>query len=226
MPAFGFSLEEAGVMKTAKVLDIAWEQKYNEYEGALYVAYLVLAGMLKAEENRADDVVEKIDYIQNDWVSKSLVRRELISRFSSKVKERTYGKQQESIPAFEFAPNMPDITRSEPISAHKTDRYLMLLVQDVPSIGERLPGSEKIPLRFLYAMAVVDVTTNNPCMFVTLETGFTSKIFLCVFEVSGIHSNLGDGSSYTERHAFETAAIDIICDALNIDKNTVSKATG
>ena len=224
LPAFGFNLEEAGVMKTANVLDIAWEQKYSEYEGALYVAYLVFAGMLKAEESRADDVKSKIEYVQNDWVSKGLVRHDLASRFSSKAKEWTHGKQQKSAPDFEFAPNMPDIMQSEPISAHKTDRYLMLLVQDVPSIGERMSGS-KMPLRFLYAMAVIDATTNNQCMFVTLETGFTSDIFLCAFEASGAHSNLGDGSIYTERYAFESAAIDIICNSLNIDKDTVIKAS-
>ena len=66
LPAFGFDLEEASVIKTANVLDIAWDQNYTEYEGALYVAYLVLSGMLKAKETRANDVLEKIEYIQKD----------------------------------------------------------------------------------------------------------------------------------------------------------------
>lgn len=96
LPEFGFDLEEAGVMKTANVLDIAWNQKYSEYEGALYVAYLVFAGMLKAEESRANEVIKKIECLQSDWVSKGLVRQELASRFSTKAKEWIHSKKQES----------------------------------------------------------------------------------------------------------------------------------
>ncbi len=60
LPAFGFNLEEAGVMKTLNGLDIAWQKKYTEYEAALFVAYLVFSGMLKAGEPRASDVIGRI----------------------------------------------------------------------------------------------------------------------------------------------------------------------
>lgn len=225
LPAFGFNLEEAGVMKTANVLDIAWDQKYSEYEGALYVAYLVFSGMLKAGDTRAEDVKNKIEYVQKDWVAKGLVSNELASRFSSKANEWSHGKEQSSSVEFEFAPNMPDIMQSEPVSAHIADQYLILLVEDVPSIGERMSGTP-MPLRFPYAMAAIDTLTNQPCLFVTLETGFTNSTFLCVFNAAGAHSNLGDGAPYKERHAFEKAAIEIICKSLSIDKSAVVKAPG
>lgn len=225
LPAFGFNLEEAGVMKTANVLDIAWDQKYSEYEGALYVAYLVFSGMLKAGDARANEVMGKIEYIQKDWVSKGLVRKELASRFSSKAKEWTQGEEQSPPQGFDFSPNMPDIMQSEPVSAHIAGQYLMLLVEDVPSIGERMSGS-KMPLRFPYALAVINTSNNQPTMFVTLEVGFTNSAFLCVFDSSGAHSNLGSGEPYMDRHAFERAAIAIVCQSLNLDASSVVKASG
>lgn len=85
LPAFGFDLEDAGMMKTADVLDIAWQQKYTEYEGALFVAYLVYAGMIKAGEPRGNEVLEKIRFVSNDWVKKGIVRQELAAQFSSKT---------------------------------------------------------------------------------------------------------------------------------------------
>tara|TARA_R110001592_G_scaffold47479_2_gene150394 strand:+ start:1067 stop:1792 length:726 start_codon:yes stop_codon:yes gene_type:complete len=224
LPAFGFNLEEAGVMKTTNVLDIAWNQKYSEYEGALYVAYLVFSGMLKARDSRADEVLGKIEYIQKDWVSRGLIRKELASQFSSKAKEWTQGEEQTESQGFEFLPNMPDIMQSEPVSAHIAGQHLMLLVEDVPSIAERMSGSE-MPLRFPYVLAVVNSSNNQPTMFVTLEEGLTSSVFLCVFDASGTHSNLGSGEPYMERYAFEKAAIEIVCQSLKLDVSSVVKAS-
>lgn len=87
LPQLGFDLDEAGVMKTANVLDIAWQQKYNHYEAALYVAYLVFAGMLKANESRASDVLQRIRSTSSEWVSQGVVREDLANQFSSKANE-------------------------------------------------------------------------------------------------------------------------------------------
>ncbi|OGI50300.1 MAG: hypothetical protein A3E57_07615 [Candidatus Muproteobacteria bacterium RIFCSPHIGHO2_12_FULL_60_33] len=87
LPRFGFDLDEAGVMKTASALDIAWQQKYSHYEAALYVAYLVFAGMLKANEPRAHDVIRCIRSTSSEWVSQGVVRENLASQFSSKADE-------------------------------------------------------------------------------------------------------------------------------------------
>lgn len=87
LPAFGFDLEEAGMMKTLEVLDIAWQHKYNQYEGALYVAYLVFSGMLKSGNEKTNFVKQQIGRLQVDWVEKKLVRTELATRFTSKADE-------------------------------------------------------------------------------------------------------------------------------------------
>ncbi|WP_027252382.1 hypothetical protein [Photobacterium halotolerans] len=225
LPAFGFDLEEAGVMKTVNVLDIAWNQKYSEYEGAIYVAYLVFSGMLKAGDTRANEVMGKIEYVQNDWLSKGLVRKELASRFLSKAKEWTQGEVQSPSQGGEFSPNMPDIMQSEPVSVHTAGQYLMLLVEDVPSIGERMAGT-KMPLRFPYVLAVMNSSNNQLTMFITLEVGFTDSVFLCVFDAAGTHSNLGSGEPYIERHAFEQVALEIACQSLKLDASSVVKASG
>ena len=87
LPQFGFDLDEAGVMKTANALDIAWQQKYNHYEASLYVAYLVFAGMLKANESRASDVIQRIRSRSGEWVSQGIVRENIANQFSSKANE-------------------------------------------------------------------------------------------------------------------------------------------
>ena len=87
LPQLGFSLDEAGVWKTANGLDIAWQQKYNHHEAALYVAYLVFAGMLKANEPRASDVIQRIRSASSEWVSQGVVREDLANLFSSKADE-------------------------------------------------------------------------------------------------------------------------------------------
>jgi hypothetical protein len=86
-PQFGFTLDEAGIMKTANTLDIAWQQKYNHYEAALYIAYLVFAGMLKVKEPRASDVIQRIRSLSSEWVSQGVVRENLANQFSSKANE-------------------------------------------------------------------------------------------------------------------------------------------
>ena len=222
LPAFGFNLEESGVIKTADVLDIAWKQKYSEYEGALYVAYLVFSGMLKAGQDRADEVMRRVRYVQADWVSKRLVREELAERFSAKAEEWINEKKESPTSEFNFTPNMPDITRKEPIGSYIVGPYLMLVAEDVPPIGEHTSGV-RMPLRFPYAMVALDTTTRRPCMFVTLETGFTDGVFLCVFGASGGHDNLGDGSAYCDAGAFENIALDIMCESLGLTRNDVRK---
>lgn len=87
LPAFGFNLDDAGTMKTLNTLDIAWQQGYNEYEAALYVAYLVFSGMLKAGSPRADEVIGRIRFVQPEWVKKGIVREELATRFATKAEE-------------------------------------------------------------------------------------------------------------------------------------------
>lgn len=88
LPAFGFDLEEAGAMKTLNVLDIAWQQGYSQHEAALFVGYCVFAGMLDAKHQKTNDVLERIRFVQRDWVAKGIVRSNLVEAFSAKADER------------------------------------------------------------------------------------------------------------------------------------------
>ncbi|TQE98564.1 MAG: hypothetical protein FKY71_13195 [Spiribacter salinus] len=85
LPEFGFDLEDAGVMKTLDVLDIAWQQGYSKHEAALFVGYLVYSGMHKAGEGRAADVRERIRAVQRGWVEDGVVRAELAEQFETRM---------------------------------------------------------------------------------------------------------------------------------------------
>ena len=87
LPAFGFTLDEAGVIPTLNTLDIAWEQQYTDNEAALLVAYSVYGGMLERKESRAEDVFSKISYIQKEWISNGTVSPLLVEKFSMKANE-------------------------------------------------------------------------------------------------------------------------------------------
>jgi hypothetical protein len=87
IPIFGFNLDEAGVMKTANALDIAWQQKYSHHEAALYIAYLVYAGLFKASDPRASDVMKRIRHTSNEWVVQGDVRENLAKQFSTKIND-------------------------------------------------------------------------------------------------------------------------------------------
>ena len=90
LPAFGFSMEEAGVFGLLNVLDIAWAQKYSVYEAALLVAYSFAAGLYKRElVERADTFIkDNLLPIQQDWINKGIVRAELVSLWPEKLAKR------------------------------------------------------------------------------------------------------------------------------------------
>jgi hypothetical protein len=85
LPAFAFTLEDAGIIKTLNVLDIAWQQNYTKYEAALLVAYSVFAGMLKSADSQAKDVLDHIQLVQSEWIAKELVSSQLVEVFSSRT---------------------------------------------------------------------------------------------------------------------------------------------
>lgn len=120
----------------------------------------------------------------------------------------------------QFPPAMPDFFDSEPLRSYLSDQYLLCLFGELRSIGHRATGSS-VPLRYLYTMLVIERATNAPRLFVTLETGFTDSVFLCVLDISGAHRNLGDGSRYNQVDAFEAAALDTICQLLKIERKTI-----
>ena len=89
LPAFGIDLHEAGVMKVLNVLDIAWEKGYNQYEGALLVAYSFAAGLYDIDFERADMLVkERLNNIQKDWVAKNIVKSTLVEKWPEMLRAR------------------------------------------------------------------------------------------------------------------------------------------
>lgn len=89
LPAFGIDLHEAGVMKFLNVLDIAWDKSYNQYEGALLVAYSFAAGLYQRDVPRADKfVAERLKEIQDGWIKKGIVRPTLVEKWPDMLHAR------------------------------------------------------------------------------------------------------------------------------------------
>lgn len=88
LPAFDFTIEDAGAWKTLEALDIAWSQNYSKYEAALFLAYLFLSGLLKEKDiYRAKIIIARINQIQPDWVARGIVREEIANRLAKKGEE-------------------------------------------------------------------------------------------------------------------------------------------
>lgn len=222
LPAFGFTLDEAGMIKTLDCLDIAWQQGYSEYEAALFIAYLVFSGMLKTGSPRAHDVIGRIQFLEQEWISKGVVREDLATRFRSKADEwmrkltPAAGDRPDARPSFQITGNMPDITQREPARVFRTKDYLILLLKDVPPVGDQC-GPNPIQLRFTYVMLVADATTRRPLYLVTLERSMMAANILGTFDGQGRHANLGAQDSLSEENAFVTEALSLIGRELKLD---------
>ncbi|RTZ13611.1 hypothetical protein EJ063_19590 [Vibrio aquaticus] len=202
LPAFGFDLEEAGVMKTLNVLDIAWQQKYNEYEGALYVSYLVVSGYLKRDKNKALEILDQTKFVQQDWLSKGLVDQALVQRFTEKANEWLGIDNDTENKGFEFTPNMPDIMSAQPVVMQEYDETILIQVENVPSLFKKFGGEGEHPLFYLQVAALISKTTNKPIAIFTLETGMTDANFFGLFEGTGKHLNLGKQDRELSRQDF------------------------
>ena len=135
-PGFGFTLDDAGVFRTLEALDAAWERKYNDYESALYCAYLTYGGMLKLKDKRHTTIMENIRFIERDWLSKSVVQPSIVNylRESAKGWEIKYPEEVNSNPNnqskkteaksndFELTGNMPDFEDSELLGVYYIPR--------------------------------------------------------------------------------------------------------
>jgi hypothetical protein len=106
---------------------------------------------------------------------------------------------------FELSGSMPDVTLRPPLAMFLAGNYALALADNAPSIAERMTG-ERMPIEYLYVLAVLDRTTKKPCMFVTLERGLPGSLFLCAFNPDGSHVNLGDGEAFSEQETFVRAA--------------------
>lgn len=141
-----------------------------------------------------------------------------------------------------FNPNLPDITKSEPVRAFQVGQYLALLIEKPKSIAETTTGKDYGLITYLYALAVI--TTEEPhnlvCM-VTLEqsgpelcrqskevTGIdqTTQPFLCVFDEKGGHLNLGHFLECDKQDRFTAKALGVVRERFQIRDAAIEVKAG
>jgi hypothetical protein len=95
LPALGIDLESAGAFKVLNVLDSAWDNGFNQYEAALMVTYLYIAGLYNRSRNtEADELIAtRLDPVQDDWVKKGLVDTDNVSEFRKNA-ENIWNKER------------------------------------------------------------------------------------------------------------------------------------
>ena len=86
----------------------------------------------------------------------------------------------------------------------------MLMFFQEPQTVAKLPPGSALPLKYLFAASVFDSATRKMERLFTLETGFTSEVFLCAFERNGSHTNIGDGALLNNLRTFESAVLALV----------------
>jgi hypothetical protein len=123
------------------------------------------------------------------------------------------GTLEQGAPPFHIAGNMPDVTKGQPSRAFRTEKHLILFLRDLPPISEQL-GPTPFSMRFTYVLVAVDIESQQPVYFVTLEWSGMAKNFLCTIDSSGTHSNLGVQAKLSNEKAFLDKAISILKERL------------
>ena len=211
LPVFGINLEENGLNKLLPILNTARENKFNEHEGAITLAYYYVAITSKLNIQIAKDLFVKIQTIQNDWLNKSLLRSHVVADAEKSIKEKIFGPlgANANDDGYPFTANMPNVTNGETLRTYLAEGLVGLLVRDAPTIGESTSGQE-IPLKFPYTFVLMSNDNGQPIYYVTLEKGISVGAFLCIFGRDGQHSNLGQIDESMSESEFEKKAIDII----------------
>jgi hypothetical protein len=175
LPAFGIDLRDAGVMKVLNVLDIAWEKEYNQYEGALLVAYSYAAGLYKINPQAADKLVnERLYDIQRDWIGKGIVNAKLVEKWPQMLKARA-----ESVQSVHSGTGV-NLPQMKPGSGSIVGRAILgenlcLFFKDAESVG---------PIKYLYMLVVTEGTSSKASVIITLESNAMQRKLL---EVAAEH---------------------------------------
>lgn len=229
-----------GILAYLKFIDNAWNAKMSEDEGALYIATLYYCGLRKhGLHDDADALYSRIDAIVNFGLPKGLISQthwaafsELILQANSEVKNEALVKKEQEVdrfdnkPKFEFTGGMPYFLKHQPRFKYETDGYEIFLFESLVSIAEEMTRNP-MPIRFKYTMVLIHLISGEPYMIVTLEESSSQQgqFFLCAFESSGDHLNLGEGKDYLEISSFEKAALKFICNAFFINILSLKKYT-
>jgi hypothetical protein len=193
LPAFGFTLDEAGTMKTLNVLDTAWQQKYNENEAALFVAYLFFHGVLKVDRARADEILARIKFVEGDWSRKGIVRKELASRFSAKANEWLAESTSRaevsdaSPPSMVFMASLPKPDVNKPLARDQSAGMDVLYYENPITIG----AAACIPDAFSYPQLAVASLSTLPIAIIRIEKSALGSAMLCALDPQGSHFNYG-----------------------------------
>lgn len=124
---------------------------------------------------------------------------------------------------------MPDITKSDPIRVFRLGDHLALLLEKPKPIAE---GAAAGMIDFVYALVVMTATKQPDLVYIVTSeksgkelrkmaketTGFDQSLhpFLCIFDQTGGHHNLGDSPDWENQDKFTTRALEIARERLGI----------
>lgn len=230
VPGFGIDINEMGAENYAATLDAAWENKLNDYEAALHVAYAFT--MLLRQEDPVKFLkihAERIIPIQEQWVKQGHVRETLVFALDAALEasdaETGNSDDDLDIPDIEpdfpfgFRPDLPDVTKRTPARAFMLGSYFIMLVKDAPTIAE---GMGPVPFKMRYPLTLVVTEAKPgsfPLFYVTLEQGAGGNFFICSFDKNGEHANYGSSPNYRNEENFVNQAMAIIRKQLKVSGN-------
>ncbi|UPU34725.1 hypothetical protein M1B72_14870 [Geomonas paludis] len=87
LPGLGVDTMKAGPYKVGEVIDTSWARKQSEYEAALVIAYSYVSGIYKSNIVEAEQLLEKIMFVQNEWVKRGAIKSEVAEALGGFVKK-------------------------------------------------------------------------------------------------------------------------------------------
>lgn len=139
-------------------------------------------------------------------------------------------------PPVPFSSSLPDVTKCEALRIYEIGNYVALVVENAKPYAATA-GFDLNVVEYIYAMVVSNANPPGPpLLFVTAErsgsdltamlhnaTGHrqTSDPFLCVFDSTGSHDNLGCSSDFTDLGIFSAYALKVARDRLRIREEAV-----
>lgn len=203
LPAFGFTLEEAGPIKTLEVLDTAWQQNYSVNEAALFVAYLFLHGAITKDYGDVAETLRRIKFVQADWVKKGIVRQELAERFSAKANEWLPDHSANPpMPHDAFVASLPDPDANVRLAFEQFGDLDVAYFENPSTIGE----SMGLPQVFACPQVAVIARGDRPILLVRLERSPFATSMLATLDTTGQHANYGSAEMMPQR-AFIVRAV-------------------
>jgi len=129
-----------------------------------------------------------------------------------------------------FSPSLPDFAKSKPVRSYEIGDYVGILVKSPKTLSES-KGVSLGMVQYLYALFVCNKFSTKMHLIVTAEltgemfkgmikdaTGLdqTEEPFLCIFDSSGAHLNLGSSPDWSDIDIFSEHALKITCEKLKI----------